>query len=173
MWRTSSRLKLMKIQKEIMYFGNINFGNYDEVDKLVSQYPEMIDFMDENGNTGLNIAVSKSWTKTVELLCRKGVNVNRFNFEGETPLSIAVKNEDVKIIRILLKYNAKMGISPDSEITNPDVTASLKDAKRSEFSFKELNKHLWNAMLKDNQKEIDRFMELGANEKMVGNGKIF
>lgn len=172
MWRTKSRLLLMKAQKKIMYFGNIKFGNLEEVESLVSRHPDMIEYTDEQGNTGLVIAAREQWTKTTELLCQKGVNVNRFNFEGETPLSIAIKNRDIKIIKILLRYGAKMGISPDMEITDPNIIAALKDAPRSEFSFKELNRHLWDAMLKDDSREIDKFIDLGANEKMVGNDKI-
>ena len=168
MWRTKSRLLLMKAQKEIMYFGNIKFGNLEEVESLISRHPDMIEYMDEQGNTGLVIAVRERWTKTTELLCKKGVNINRFNFEGETPLSIAIKNRDIKIIKILLRYGAKMGISPDTEVTDPDIITALKDAPKSEFSFKELNCYLWDAMLKDDSREIDRFMTLGANEKMVG-----
>lgn len=64
-------------------------------------------------NTELIIATTAGFPGRVRRLTKKGVNVNFISTNGETPLYIAARKGEVKIVDWLLKRGAKNNVSTD------------------------------------------------------------
>jgi ankyrin repeat protein len=77
---------------------------------LSATFIEMQDFLSRKPlclekKTPLQQAVYCKKNEVVELLCLHGANVKE-NYNGETPLHLAIENKDVKSVQILLRYGA-------------------------------------------------------------------
>ena len=60
-----------------------------------------------NNNTGCHLAVLANNKEAITIFCENGANINEVNADGDTPLTLAIKNNaDIEIIKILLACNA-------------------------------------------------------------------
>ena len=81
-----------------------------------------------DGNNALHIAVTfNSGADVVECLAEAGVDVNRRNYEGRTPLNDTAVHNHLALAQILLDYGAEIDGS-ESEGYNPLSTAILHNA---------------------------------------------
>lgn len=71
-----------------------------------SKRPEDLNTEDNAGNTPLQIAALEGFEEIVEFLSSKGAEVNIRNVDKDTPLLDAVENGHVKVVKLLLKYDA-------------------------------------------------------------------
>ena len=122
--------------------------------KIVEQV--LLDGMDPNipvnseGDTAVHIAVKHGLSHIVDFLETKGVSLNRSNLQGQTPLHLAILNDDVKLLKKSRKRIKKEDQPEDllsfaqqhkkkacvkelkSTLTNDDsIDFKLKPAKRS------------------------------------------
>ena len=71
----------------------------------------------EDGNSFLHIVTAEGFPEMVRYFLEKGANVNILNSKGDTPLHIAVRNKNEEIIKLLIDFNAKIGIcNNDNEV---------------------------------------------------------
>jgi ankyrin repeat protein len=73
-----------------------------------------VDTKDINGRTALMYASSGPFPETVELLLKKGANVNiQGELEGFTALMTAAAEGQVKVVRLLLLYGADSSLKDE------------------------------------------------------------
>ncbi len=77
-----------------------------DFDRYIRQ-GETLDDMDEYGFTPLIECAITKQANIAEELIKLGVDVNKADATGRTPLHWAVDNEDIELCRSLLKHNAK------------------------------------------------------------------
>ena len=76
---------------------------------LINNYnfPSQVVYIQEiSGETFLTLAVRKNLFSIVKLLLERGADPNVYNEHNETPLMIATRNGNIKIIELLKKHNA-------------------------------------------------------------------
>jgi len=66
------------------------------------------------GDSYLHIATKGNYYELVRYFILKGSDINKQNLEGNTPLHMAAKNKNMKIIKVLLDFKAKLDI-PNKE----------------------------------------------------------
>lgn len=98
---------------------------------LVEKRPELLNYMDENGWTPLLKAVSMGDPKLVEYLVGKGadVNVQAEDYEKNTALHLAVKNNNEKLLRLLLSKEANPGLT--DKYGRTPLYYAVKDNKKA------------------------------------------
>ena len=60
------------------------------------------------GTNLFHLAAKYGDVKTAELQLKKGIDINVKNSAGETPLHIAVKNEEERMVKFLIKNGAEV-----------------------------------------------------------------
>ena len=90
-----------------------NYNNNQEISNEVDFYNLKL----EDGNSFLHIVTNGGFPEMVRYFLEKGANVNIVNSKGDTPLHIAVRNKHEDIIKLLIDFNAKIGIcNNDNEV---------------------------------------------------------
>lgn len=69
-----------------------------------------INHADSNKNQALHLATSNQYYKTVAQLLQRKANVNAQDKLGNTPLIIAIRHDDPKMVNLLLSYHADPAI---------------------------------------------------------------
>ena len=93
----------------------IKYNNKEMVDILLrSVNPECTDYY---GNNLIHCAAKSRMRDLIPKLVYLGVDVNAYNFMGQTPLLLATLAQDKKTIKTLLKAQAKLNISDHSGCT--------------------------------------------------------
>ena len=82
---------------------------YECVNFLLQRKNVNINSKDIDGNTPLHLAISSGVSKTVRLLLQKGALIDIKNYEGLTPMQMALKEKRVEIYNII-KSNKKLVI---------------------------------------------------------------
>ena len=73
------------------------------------------------------MATKGNYYELVKYFIDKGSDVNKQNFDKETPLHLAARNKNMKIIKILLDHKAKLDIpNKDGEIPFDLFTFDMK-----------------------------------------------
>lgn len=84
-------------------------GDTDTVNALLARHPQLINHLDEDGQTALHHAACAGHSETVASLLALGADVNRQTHRRqETPLHLAVKNQRLDVVSTLLDHNAKV-----------------------------------------------------------------
>ena len=100
-----------------------NYNNNQEITNEVDFYNLKL----EDGNSFLHIVTNEGFPEMVRYFLEKGANVNIANSKGDTPLHIAVRNKNEDIIKLLIDFNAKIGIcNNDSEVVYVSENAKKK-----------------------------------------------
>ena len=93
----------------------------DELDKLIDEFPSLLDENDETGMTLLMEAAQTNNQKGLQLLCEKGADVHRCEtISGHSALLIATKQGHYEIVKYLIDQGAdpeirdKFGFTPIS-----------------------------------------------------------
>lgn len=113
---------------------------------LVEKYPSLI----ENSNDDLNRpihfvtrhCIGNIYSKNIDILLDKNVDVNVFDKNGHSPLDISYMCEDTEIFRKLIRYGADPGIgnihgkSMTSRLkVNNSLTETARFLERAPFEF--------------------------------------
>jgi len=69
-----------------------------------------INYIDNEGNTLLHIAVINKDIDSVKKLLKEDLNINHRNNRGQTPLHLATINNSLNIVEVLIHNNAKITI---------------------------------------------------------------
>lgn len=102
--RTVAEKKADNERRARDYIRRGKLSQFDELIK-VNAFNVNADCKDEYSNTLLHIAVSSKKYNIVEYLIQIGADIIKSNIFTETPWDIAVRNQDTKMIRILLNIN--------------------------------------------------------------------
>ena len=84
----------------------------------------------KNGNSFLHMAVMGGYEELVRYLLEKKSNINLKNFDGNTPIHLALKNkkQNENIIDILMEYNPRLDIkNKNNEIAYDLFTNEMKE----------------------------------------------
>lgn len=97
----------------------------------------MVGLQDEYGCSTLHLAVQNKCTSLVQSLLLAGANINVPEGCGVTPIMIAINNNQLEMVKILIEYGARItgtfqGIMPTPlqmahEIGNECILQNLKD----------------------------------------------
>ena len=91
--------------------------------KLIIDKIKNIDPYDVFGQTPLHRACVKSNLKTVKILIQHGANVNAVTKNSDTPIMLvaAQENQQFKLIKLLLDFNAKRDIENKDKMRAVDL----------------------------------------------------
>jgi len=108
--------------------------------KTFQELERELDFSEDlHGNSTLMQNASNGNLKKVIELIKKGLDINKKNNLGLTPLMSAVKRENAEVIKLLLKHNADIKIKDNKNMTaldyayeskNNDIIDLLKKTKK-------------------------------------------
>lgn len=83
-------------------------GNAAGLDLLLENgYFQNVDVADDFGHTPIHAAVDRMQPRMIEILCRKGANIDAQSKEGLTALHLAARNGDLQCVDALLRLGAK------------------------------------------------------------------
>ena len=111
---------------KIIYF-YICENNENEVITVIKENIEYINlnYVNSDGNTFLNLSVKNNCNyNLIKFLLEKGSNPNKCDFNGNSPLHVALSNKNFEIANLLILYNAnellvnKRGLTPWQCIKN-------------------------------------------------------
>lgn len=123
--------------KRFILSNAIKSGNIEIVDFLTSQFKDLLNFPDIDGNTPVMQATKLDQCKIVVLLCQKGADLNIPDNKNFTPLSCAQKQKNQKMICIISQAiankNTKKSDEKSSATTNPQTTNVREDYNDSEW----------------------------------------
>ncbi|MDX8431627.1 MAG: ankyrin repeat domain-containing protein [Candidatus Algichlamydia australiensis] len=94
---------------------------------LISSLPELdINAADIDGNTALHMAVFGRDFQTIKDLLRHGADPSRFNKKGESPLFLAIKNQDRQLMEALFHSgDERILVSRSDDLMTPTQYAVL------------------------------------------------
>ena len=107
----------------------------EDINKLIKEnkldaetFVNFYELVEKNtGDSYLHAATEGNYYELVKYFIEKGSDVNKQNFDKNTPLHIAARNKNMKIIKILLDHKAKLDIpNKDGEIPFDLFTFDMK-----------------------------------------------
>ena len=110
----------------------------EEISKLIISIPLLdISYKDSKGNTYLHLSIINKLINLVELLIKKGININSQNNEGNTALHYAYNINNIQIISTLISNNADINIKNNkglipskielNSLNNDNINQSFND----------------------------------------------
>ena len=108
----------------------------EEISKLIITLPLLdLSYKDSKGNSYLHLAVINGLINIIELLIKKGININSQNNEGNTPLHYAYNINNIKIISILIGNHAELNIKNNNGLIPENIELnSLNDNINDSFN---------------------------------------
>ncbi|MCX7886279.1 MAG: ankyrin repeat domain-containing protein, partial [Verrucomicrobiae bacterium] len=107
-------------------------GQLEQVETILKQTPAAARARDANGNTPLHLAAAAGNADIAELLLDGWAEINAVNNAGDTPLLVALNNEENPVIPLLLKKKPNLTITGAGDTTPLQRAAwnGLKNAYR-------------------------------------------
>jgi ankyrin repeat protein len=105
-----------KSEKTILHSATQN-NQLKVIEYIISEYPNLLNTQDFDGNTALHLAVSKGFMEVADLLISNGINVNTRNTIGQTAYNIAQNHNSRELIDFLISKGAE---------NNPQIFPVLK-----------------------------------------------
>ena len=106
----------------LLYGATIN-GNTEIAEALIKHGAK-------GGNNELEAAITNQHTDIVSLILKSGVNPNYFTKEGATPLMLAAYWGNSEIIKLLVKYNAKI----DTKNTKGKTALNIAEERKQQYN---------------------------------------
>lgn len=148
-WKESSKeVRRTNDIKKMFKFASIK--NNGGVNMLIKYYELDInspECMDDYQNSLLHIAVATSNKSLITQLLKLGINLEHKNNFNELPIDIAIKNNDLDIIRLLEEKSNNMITQLEDEIkklnqSNNELTKGLKRQREECETYINTNKKL-------------------------------
>ena len=140
-----AKIKDLNYEKILNYLMN-NFNNKNKYEKIY------YDFFFQSCKLG-KISI-------VKILLKNGLNVNFQNESGETPLHVAVKKNDLELIKLLISYEPDLSLSSKKEGLTALNYAEIYGNKKIIKMIKELNEKNKRKIIKS---EIVNFINMDMN----------
>jgi hypothetical protein len=99
------------------------------VDFLIKQNKSLMEEADTNDATPLLYATFAKHISVIKLLIQKGANLQKQMCCGKTALMIAASQDDVKIVKLLIKANPKTTIQTDTNFNGVLDHAVMREKK--------------------------------------------
>ena len=106
----------------------------EEISKLIISIPLLdISYKDSKGNTYLHLSIINKLISIVELLIKKGININSQNNEGNTALHYAYNINNISLISLLISNNAEINIKNNKGVipSNIELNSLNNDVNQS------------------------------------------
>eukprot|EP01091_Cochliopodium_minus_P003191 TRINITY_DN1302_c0_g1_i1.p1 TRINITY_DN1302_c0_g1~~TRINITY_DN1302_c0_g1_i1.p1 ORF type:complete len:615 (-),score=148.57 TRINITY_DN1302_c0_g1_i1:42-1886(-) len=103
------------------------YNRHKIVNKMLSYKKTPIDVPDREFFLPIHIAAARGSTECVDLLIKRGSELNARSIRGETPLLLASKNDNIEAMSLLLLHKADPNIKDNKE--NLPNTEKLKKAE--------------------------------------------
>ena len=106
----------------------------EEISKLIISIPLLdISYKDSKGNTYLHLSIINKLISIVELLLKKGININSQNNEGNTALHYAYNINNISLISLLISNNAEINIKNNKGVipSNIELNSLNNDVNQS------------------------------------------
>ncbi len=107
----------------------IQNGCFDTVQYLVENGADINYIEEDNGYSVLDYAVDEYSTNIIKYLIENGADINYKNYEGETPLMLALQYAGYDNIKILLENNADLTLKNNEGKTALEIAKDLKIEK--------------------------------------------
>ncbi len=143
-------------------------GNAEAVSALLQHKKIDINLADRNGNTPLITACKCNNSLIAYYLIAHGADVNQKNYNNESPLSIAMNQQNETMVSLLCSSPKLM--SPSSQTAEPEAkkfTTNLQKAFniiKKPFKTKELKKFQQELKESSTEKHIEKLIELIRNK---------
>lgn len=155
------------------------FGKEKIVELLLNRGADMYKFKHENGMVGLHYASMQNHTSVVDVLIKKGVDVNFKDGGNKTALIYAIENNRVEMTELLLNNQAKLPEEKEmmAQVLHSAVLYGFQDiseklmangASLTSIDIKGLSL-LHNAIIGHNTKWIDLLMTEESNLNILDN----
>ncbi len=163
------------------FFEAIKMGDLARVNALLNEFPELLDKMDENGETPLNLAILHQHPAIGKLLLDKGANPNKPGGPDQnTALYVAVLKNSSKIDKAFIELLLDRGGNPTLRNAHKQTMLALDvEPEISKLLFtrsesfinelikikrqKKLNNELLIAVFSQNLENVKKFLQEGAN----------
>ena len=103
-----------------MFHNAVILGSTELVDLFLKKNPDLINAENNLSDTALHKAVKYRKIEITQLLLNRGANIDAVNFSRQTPLYLAVLNQDFDMVKLLVNNNPLVivhdGINPNSPI---------------------------------------------------------
>ncbi|MEI6895771.1 MAG: ankyrin repeat domain-containing protein [Colwellia sp.] len=159
--------KTYRTESDIFDFARC--GDLSGLASTLSDSPELdLDAKNHRGYSALMLAVYNGNRDFCEALLRCRANVDSADFVGNTPLMGAAFKGDLKILKLLLRFDANATLKNKSNMTVRDWAAMFKRAEIIEY----FDKNYGSTASTSKVKNFFRFIKLGAillQMKITGN----
>ena len=113
---------------------DVSSGSVKQVNKWIDSGKIQLNSLNQNGVTPLHQAAFANNVSVVELLLRRGADINKQSSDGCTPIHAAVQGGSSRAVALLIDYGADMfienenGALPIEETENEGIIAILQQA---------------------------------------------
>ena len=135
-------------------------GCLEVVEQLLNENLVSADLCDENGESALVLATDSQQAEVVECLIRRGASIKSPDSNGNTPLQIAVFNEDLECFKILAQCGMDFKLKNEDSHNILHTLASMPDVDREFWQILELSIQGQDACL--NSKDRDGWTALAT-----------
>ena len=101
----------------------------DMVDILLSDCHANPDIQNRDGNTALHLAAKEESYAIAAQLLEHGADPNKTDNQGDTPMNIAIENDNVDMVDLFQKYDAK--VSEDVHHLSPIIIAAQQRSEKT------------------------------------------
>lgn len=119
--KTTSAVKEEPIQQMIMD------GRYDEAKDLFTTKTD-INSQDENGDTAIHVCARINEPDLITFLVFKGADIEIANKEGDTPLLVAIKNDNIDAAKTLIALKANIFAKDEDGISALQTAIAKNEA---------------------------------------------
>ncbi len=144
----------------------INAEDIKTVNMLIKHHAD-INLQDNKGNTALMRAVSSS-NKTTQTLLKTDIDVNQKDSSGDTALMVAARDNNIKVIIILVKAGADASIKNNAGLTANDIAKPRSIARLAMRAFANKENTIFNKQNNTPKTAAQVMREKSTNKEREG-----
>lgn len=120
----------------VVVFSFVRHNRYEAVEELIQQDPGVLAYADEKGNNLLHVACQNNNRRVAKLLIKAGINLNKQNLNGNTPLHYCYAYAFTQLAEFLIAKGA------DESLSNNDGKLPYEGLGKDETEQTGAAKHL-------------------------------